>query len=84
MTKRSFSTKGERAKEPLRLIHSDICGPSNVQARGGYEYFVTFIDDYPRYGHAYLMQRKYETFDKFKEFKAKVEKQLGKDIKIIR
>ena len=83
LTKRSFSTKGERAKKPLGLIHSDVCGPSNVQARGGYEYFVTFIDDYSRYGYAYLMQRKYETFDKFKEFKAKVEKQLGKDIKII-
>ena len=74
LTKRSFSTKGERVKEPLRLIHYDVCGPLNVQTRGGFEYFITFIDDYSRYGYAYLMQRKSETFGKFKEFKAKVEK----------
>ena len=40
----------------------------SAQARGGYEYFVLFIDDYSRYGYVYLMQRKSETFGKFKEF----------------
>ena len=30
MTKRSFSAKGFRAKEPLELVHSDVCGPLNV------------------------------------------------------
>ena len=83
-TKRSFSTKGERVKEPLELIHSDVCGPLNVQARGGYEYFVTFIDDYSRYGYIYLMQRKSETFENFKEFQAEAEKQLGKMVKSLR
>ena len=34
MTKRSFSAKGFRAKEPLEIVHSDVCGPLNVQARG--------------------------------------------------
>ena len=65
MTRRPFSAKGERAKEPLELVHTDVCGPLNVQARGGYEYFVTFIDDFSRYGYVYLMQRKSETFGKF-------------------
>ena len=27
MTKRPFSAKGERSKEPLQLVHSDVCGP---------------------------------------------------------
>ena len=84
MTKRPFSGKGQRADEPLQLIHSDVCGPINVQARGGYEYFVTFIDDYSRYGYIYLMHRKSETFGKFKEFQAEAEKQLGKSIKSLR
>ena len=70
MTKRSFSTKGFRAKEPLELVHSDVCGPLNVQVRGAYEYFVTFIDDYSRYEYVYLMQRKSETLGMFKEFLA--------------
>ena len=84
MTKRPFSGKGERAKEPLQLVHSDVCGPLNVQARGGYEYFVSFIDDYSRYGYIYLMQRKSETFEKFKEFRAEAEKQLGRSLKTFR
>ena len=45
MTNRPFNAKGNRATECLELIHSDVCGPFNVQARGGYEYFVTFTDD---------------------------------------
>ena len=55
MTKRPFTTKGLRATEPLELVHSDVCGPFATQARGGYEYYVTFIDDYSRYGYVYLM-----------------------------
>ena len=80
MTKRSFSAKGFRAKEPLELVHSDVCGPLNVQARGGYEYFVTFIDDYSRYEYVYLIQRKSKTFGKFKEFLAEAKRQLGKSL----
>ena len=45
MTKRPFSEKGERSKEPLQLVHSDVYGQPSVQTRGGYEYFVTFIDE---------------------------------------
>ncbi|RVW76960.1 Retrovirus-related Pol polyprotein from transposon TNT 1-94 [Vitis vinifera] len=84
MTKRPFSAKGERAKVPLEIIHTDVCGPLNVKARGGYEYFVTFIDDYSRYGYVYLIQRKSEAFEKFKEFRAEAEKQLSKSIKTLR
>ena len=83
MTEKPFMTKGQRAKEPFELVHLGVCGPMNTQARGGYEYFVTFIDDYSRYGYVYLMQRKFETFGKFKEFFAEVEKQLGKSLKTL-
>ena len=81
MTKRPFKAKGYRATKPLELVHTDVCGPINVQARGGYEYFVTFTDDYSRYGYIYLMRQKSETFTKFREYKAEAEKQLGLHIK---
>ena len=84
MTKRPFSAKGTKAKEPLQLVHSDVCGPLNVQARGGYEYFISFIDYYSRYSYIYLMRQKYEAFEKFKEFRAEAEKQLSKIIKTFR
>ena len=66
MTKRSFNAKGNRAKDLLELVHSDVCGPMSVQARGGYEYFITFTNDHSRFGYVYLMKQKSETFEKFK------------------
>ena len=81
MAKRSFTTKGVRAKGCLDLIHSDVCGSFSVHARGGYEYFITITDDYSRYEYVYLMKKKYEALDKFKEFKAELQKQSGRHIK---
>ena len=74
MTKRSFPLKGHQTNDLLEPVHSDVCGPFNVQTRGGHEYFVTFIDDCSRYGYTYLMHRKSETFEKFKEFQVETEK----------
>ena len=84
VTKWSFNAKGRRAQELLELVHTDVCGPMSTQAKGGYEYFITFIDDYSRYGYVYLMRQKSKTFEKFKEFRVEVENQLGKRIKAIR
>ena len=84
MTKRPVNAKGKRAQDLLELVHSDVCGPMSTQAKGGYEYFITFTDDYSRYGYVYLMRRKSEAFEKFKEFRAEVENQLGIRIKAIR
>ena len=74
MTKRSFTTKGVRVEGCLDLIHLYVCGPFSVHERGGYEYFITFTDGYSRYGYVYLMKKKSEALDKFKEFKAESEK----------
>ena len=84
MTKRPFKAKGYRTKDVLELVHSDLCGPISIQARGGFEYFISFIDDYSRYEYIYLMRHKSECFDRFKEFKADVEKRQGKSIKTLR
>ncbi|KAL4353618.1 hypothetical protein GQ457_06G011980 [Hibiscus cannabinus] len=84
MTKAPFSGKGERASDLLGLIHSDVCGPMNTQARDGYQYFITFTDDFSRYGYIYLMRHKSEALEKFKEFKNEVQNQHGKSMKALR
>ncbi|KAK8596896.1 hypothetical protein V6N12_065375 [Hibiscus sabdariffa] len=84
MTKAPFSGKGERASDLLGLIHSDVCGPMNTQARGGYQYFITLTDDFSRYGYIYLMRHKSEALERFKEFKNEVQNQHGKSIKALR
>jgi hypothetical protein len=52
----------------LEIRRTDVCGPVSVSARGGYHYFVTFIDGVSRYGYIYLMKHKSKIFEKFKEF----------------
>ena len=42
MTKTPFSGRMERATDLLEIIHTDVCGPMSVDARGGYHYFLTF------------------------------------------
>ena len=64
MTKRPFKPKGNHAAKRLGLVHTDVCGLS-VQARREYGYFITFTDDYSRYGYVYLIRHKFETFEKF-------------------
>ncbi|KAI9154484.1 hypothetical protein LWI28_026938 [Acer negundo] len=56
----------------------------SIQARGGNEYFITFTDDYSRFGYVYLMRHNSDAFDMFKAFKAEVENQLEKHIKVLR
>ena len=75
MTKDPFTGHSERANELLDLIHTD--------ARGGYKYFITFTDDFSRYGYVYLMRHKSESFEMFKSFQNEVQNQLGKTIKAL-
>ncbi|KAK8578706.1 hypothetical protein V6N12_069050 [Hibiscus sabdariffa] len=84
MTKAPFSGKGERASDLLGLIHSDVCGPMNTQARGGFQHFIIFTDDFSRYEYIYLMRHKSEALERFKEFKNEVQNQHGKSIKALR
>lgn len=79
-----FPTEGSRAKQPLELIHSDVCGPLEMKSLGGARYFLTFTDDYTRKVFVYFLTNKSDVFIKFKEFKALVENQLNLKIKCIR
>jgi hypothetical protein len=68
MTNASFTGFPERAADLLELVHIDVCGPMSTIVRGGFQYFITFTDDFSRYAYIYLMKHKSETFEKFKEF----------------
>ena len=65
MTKTPFCGTVERATDFLEIIHTDVCGLMNIEARSRYHYFLTFTDDLSRYGYIYLMKQKSETFEKF-------------------
>ena len=68
----------------LGIIHTDICGPFPVRSVDGCDSFITFTDDYSRFGYIYPIKERSEALDKFKIFKAEVENQHDKRIKIVR
>ncbi|GJV75156.1 zinc finger, CCHC-type containing protein [Tanacetum coccineum] len=84
MARKPYSHQVERAKDLLGLIHTDVCGPFRIVSRQGASYFVTFTDDFSRYGYVYLLKHKHEVFETFKVFQREVENQLGKTIKSLR
>ena len=84
MTKTPFTGHSERAKDLLELIHTDVCRPMSINARGNYQYFITFTDDFSIYGYVYLMKHNSESFEKFTAFQNEVQLQLGKTIKALR
>ncbi|GJV91209.1 retrovirus-related pol polyprotein from transposon TNT 1-94 [Tanacetum coccineum] len=84
MTRKSFPHRPERATDLLGIIHTDVCGPLRHVSRKDASYFITFTDDYSRYGYIYLLKHKHEVFETFKVFKNEVENQLGKTIKALR
>ena len=73
-----------RCSDVLELIHTDIFGPFPTPYWNGQQYFITFIDDYSRYGYLYLIHEKSQSLDVFKNFKAEVKNQLRKKIKAVR
>jgi transposase InsO family protein len=81
--KTNKSKKGaNRISDILEIIHTDICSPD--MDSHGQRYFISFIDDYSRYMYLYMLHKRNEALDAFKIFKAEVEKQCGKQIKIVR
>ncbi|KAL0411203.1 UNVERIFIED_CONTAM: hypothetical protein Slati_3710000 [Sesamum latifolium] len=68
----------------LDLVHTDVCGPLSIPARGGFPYFITFTDDHSWYGYVYLMRYQSETFGRFKEYTLEVENQTNSKIEALR
>ena len=83
MTKAPFIGHNEKASDLLGLIHTHVYGPISSQAGGCFNYFITFTDDFSRYGYVYLMKHKSKSFEKFKEFKNIVQNQLEKSVKTL-
>jgi hypothetical protein len=68
----------------LELIHTDIYDPFPIEYVDGFDSFITFTDDYSRYGYIYLIKHRSESLNKFKIFKAEVENQHNLKIKVVR
>jgi hypothetical protein len=75
-TKTAFPSNDSRAAGILDLIHLDVCGPMSSALLTGSLYYVVFIVDFS--------QKSWIFFSGFQEFKALVENQTGKKIRVLR
>nr|GFB03250.1 retrotransposon protein, putative, Ty1-copia subclass [Tanacetum cinerariifolium] len=84
MARKPFPHQVERAKDLLGLINTDVWCPFRTVSSEGASYFITFTNDFSRYGYVYLMKHKHEVFETFRVFQNKVKNQLDKKITTIR
>ena len=66
------------------VIHSDLKGPSIESLGSKSKYFVTYLCNIDEYSQTYLLEKKSEQEEKFKEFKAVYELQNERKIKELR
>jgi len=71
------------ASFPFALVHSDIWGPSRIKSTLGFQYFVTFIDDYSRCTWLFLMKHHSELFHIFQSFFNEIKTQFGVSIRVL-
>lgn len=64
---------GRRSNRALQLIHTDVCGPIEPNAWDGSKYFVTFIDDYTHFTTVYILEKKSDVLNMFKQYAAMAE-----------
>jgi hypothetical protein len=79
-----FPFSAVRVEGILHLVHSDVFGPVLVRSLGKSMCYVSFIDEFSRNTWICFLRNKYEVFGRFKDFKALVENQTEKIIKVLR
>lgn len=72
------------SKQPLDLVHSDLCGPMEHSTPSGNKYLMTVIDDYSRFCVVYLLKSKAEAADKIREYVRWTENVFGRKPRAIR
>ena len=62
-----------KSTRPLQLVHSDVCGPMNVDSIGSSKYVLYFTDDFT----VYFLKNKSEVLSRFQEYESMVTNATG-------
>ena len=68
-----FAFGATRENGILELVYNDVFGPVHVPSLGISMYYVSFMNYFLRNTWIYFLRKKYEVFNKFKEFKSLLE-----------
>ena len=72
-----------RRKAPLELLHTDLC-QVDMKSHARSQYFVTFIEDHTMKLWVSMLKTKDQVLTVFKEFHARVERETGQKLKVVR
>jgi transposase InsO family protein len=73
-----------RAQEELELVHGDLCGPISQPTPTGNAYFLLLVDDMSRFMWLTLLRSKADALAAIMSFQARVERECGKKLKVLR
>ena len=73
--------EGNRADVFAGEVHSDLWGPAPVETKGKKRYYITFTDDKTRLTNIYLLAKKSDAFESYKDYEAWCRTQLDVPVK---
>ena len=72
-----------RSSAAFDLVHCDVWGPSRIESRGGFKYFLILVDDYSRMTWLYLLKQRSEVPTVLKSFYHEIKTQYSVDLRIL-
>ena len=64
-------------------MHSNLWGPALVESKGRKHYYITFMDDRTCFMNLYLLVKKSNAFESYKDYEAWCDTQLNAKVKIL-
>lgn len=81
---RNFGSRAPyRATSLLQVVHSDVCQLPHC-ARDGSRYFVTFLDDFSKFGTVYFIRNKSSVYHCFLHYMRQAKRETGCKIQHLR
>ena len=63
-----FPRRQTTSRQPLQLVHSDLCGPFPTKSIIGSVYFISFIDNYSKFTVTTFLKTKNHALPAFKNY----------------